>query len=980
MREYGFYDSPVMRELERQEIAKNGPDKPIKKAASIEPTDLLSKLANLSKNLRKSGKTEQADRLDYKVAMYVTAAEKNTHLYRTHDEEGEDLIEFAHPDGDVEICPSSGGYGKVETQLSQHKKIVDMVQKEPTGNYATASILEDVAGVLGLKKKAEVDVTVNYNNNIKYVLKQFSDAQNWLDKPNFDWSGAFWTSGIIFDTVGGGLGRNIVVVERGEEVQKGKYVWNIKNEFLYRNVLNGTWPDKTQGTIEDFKESHNNLVNGSQQWFADKLNDQINKVNNLILTPGDGIEKLDYCRKELDRLRGGGNTIESFEESGWKLYFVNNQQMLNTIVDAMWKALEEANYIRLCLSKLDELNKWQSLPEYRQVPYTKPIIGEISKYNVNSAKDLIPEVEAKINEYKLDYPKKKGKKGSVRFGLEKDAQANIDLGPNTPVREGTSDPPPPQKDSTPAVAPAPAPGRTGRTGTRKPMSGKRDITKRIADLTEWQNTHLPEYWQAVQRMQSQLHNLADALKNINASTYALLTGTAIKEFRDQKINPFDGQWGEGTAAALNAAKEELLKLNPDASKIKEGPSSGLMYFAGKDKEKQKQVGRIAEENTRIISEILSKARLSSSTGVASGTVFDYVPKQWTQDLEFMLLNKETGIELKSGDLSDLRSFSNWLNLNQIITNIKADSYEDSRFLNEDSRFLIESLRALKQRADYLVKKQQAPQAYVDAIVALFNKAAKDYNDWIRQNPRKGSPSVSDLEALTGSKSTSKAPGTQGSSGAAGEGMDLQTGESAQAQRQVYELLNDTIYPRHIAQVLPDTNIGRGLVNSLSGSIRRDIIRTLVNNPEGLFDAIINIREDQVTWSRILQVTEYNPNSPALFFNRGGQAVPLQLGNSKGERANATMMQLDSFRNSPPAQRVIREWKLIYVIRALKAIDSDILTIANEIGRNYSDNVALLNKIEDQKVRWVRDINAAIRSAEDSLRGLRTGRGQKNWAW
>ncbi len=611
---------------------------------------------------------------------------------------------------------------------------------------------------------------------------------------------------------------------------------------------------------------------------------------------------------------------------------------------------------------MEEWAQWQN--RYKQ-GYVKPTVGRILKamnyFNVNSVEALVPKIQEQIDEYA-------NKKASARFRLEKKAQ-DFSKKPDTPPPAAAPAAAPPAA-APPAAAPAtkPAPAPSG-VGIRQPASGRRDINKRIADLRYWQNTHLPEYWQAVQQMQSQLHNLADALKNINASTYALLTGTAIKEFRNQKINPFDGQWGEGTADAIKAAKKELLNLNPDASKIKEGPSSGLMYFAGTDEEKQKQVGRIAKENTRIISEILSKAGLSSSTGVASGTVFDYVPKQWTQDLEFMLLNKETGIELKSGALSDLRSFSNWLNLNQIITNIKADSYEDSRFL-------IESLRALKQRADYLVKKQQAPQAYVDAIVALFNKASKDYNDWLRQNPRKGSPSVSDLEASTGSKSTSKAPGTQGSSGAAGEGMDLQTGESSLIQRQVYELLHDTIIPKHIAQVLPYANMAAGWDDILAGSIRRNIIETLFNNPEGLFTAIIDVREDNVPWSQILDETGYNHNSPALFFNRSGQAANLEIANSKGERRTATMIQLDGLRggrNSPPAQRIIREWRLNYLIRGLRAIESDILKITMKIKQNYSDNVALLNKIEDQKVRWVKAINKAITPADTLLRDLRSGK-------
>lgn len=961
MREYGFYDSPVMRELERQEIAKNGPDNPIKKAASIEPTDLLSKLANLSKNLRKSGKTEQADRLDYKVAMYVTAAEKNTHLYRTHDEDGEDLIEFAHPDGDVEICPSSGGYGKVETQLSQHKKIVDMVQKEPTGNYATASILEDVAGVLGLRKKAEVDPTVNYNNNVAFVLEKFSIAENWSDKPNFYFTGNFatGTKGIGFDTVGGGLGgSNIVVVERGQELQENKYVWNIKEEYLYRQVLGGRYPDGAQASIETFEKDHNNLIRSSQVEFSKKLQEQKGIVNSLMIVEGTDIRQLDRCINELHRLRGGGEseargtTIESFGTSVWKLYFVKNERMLNTIVEAMGVALSEALKIRDVLVKMEEWAQWQNT--YKQ-GYVKPTVGGMirlmGKFQVNSFDGLIPKIQEKIDEYKADSAQKRG---GAKSKLEKNAQ-NPDQGPKSP-------PAPPAPSAPPAPDTTKGTGTAGGTGTRQPVSRRRDFTKRIEELRNWQATHLSEYWKAVQKMQSQLHNLATALGDkISPSTFSLLIGTAIKEFRDTVIGPFDGQWGEGTATALKAAKEELSKLNPNLAKeIVDGMPRGLMYYAGTDQGKQEEVGKIAEKNANIIAQILSKAGLSA--GVASGTVFDYVPRNilWTEEaFSTAPVDPQTGIKLVSSDLSSLSAFSNWLEIN----------YGD---VGPNVKSLFDSLRQLKIRADLLVEAKLSPQAYVDAIKSLLTRILDAFRSWQQQNPGKN-PTVSDLET----KGPGKTPGT---SGAAGEGMDLQTGELAQAQRQVYELLNDTIYPRHIAQSLPNTIIGAGLADVLAGSIRRDTIRTLVNNPEGLFDAIINIREDQVTWSNILQVTGYNPTSPALFFNRSGQAVTLQLGNSKGEKIDATMTQLDGFRNSPPAQRVIREWKLIYVIRALKAIDADILKIANEIGRNYSDNVALINKIEDQKVRWVRDINAAIRSAEESLRGLRTGRGQKNWAW
>lgn len=967
MREYGFYDSPVMRELERQEIAKNGPDKPIKKEAGVEPTDLLSKLANLSKNLRKSGRIEEANRLDNKVAIYVTAADKGTHLYRTHDEEGEDLIEFAHPDGDVEICPSSGGYGKIETQIGQHKKMVDMVQKEPTGNYATASILEDVAGVLGLRKKAEVDPTVNYNNNIAFVLENFSIAENWSDKPNFYFTGNFatGTKGIGFDTVGGGLGSNIVVVERGQELQENKYVWNIKEEYLYRQVLGGRYPDGAQASIETFEKDHNNLIRSSQVEFSKKLQEQKGVVNSLMIVEGTDIKQLDRCINELHRLRGGGQseargtTIESFGTSVWKLYFVKNERMLNTIVEAMGVALSEALKIRDVLGKMEEWAQWQN--RYKQ-GYVKPTVGRILKamnyFNVNSVEALVSKIQEQIDEYA-------NKKASARFRLEKKAQY-FSKKPDTPPLA-----------AAPAAAP-PAAAQTGTetrqsasggTGTRQPASGRRDINKRIVELNKWYAAHLPEYWKAVKQMQAHLHNLALTLKGrISPFTYSLLTGTAIKELRDAEIGPYDGQWGEGTAEALKAAKNELLKLNPDLAKeIVDGSPSGLMYYAGTDLEKQKEVGKIAKKNANIIAQIAG----TSASGVASGTVFDYVPKNidWsTYAFATTAPDKDLGDALAANNLSSLSAFSSWLEL----------SYGDlGSDLSSNVKYLYDALKLLLNRATLLVKNNQAPatQAYVDAIKGLLTRTLEAFRSWQQKNPGKN-PTVSDLEP----KGPGKTPGTSGSTG---EGIDFQTGESSLIQRQVYELLNSTIIPKHIAQALPDTNMAAGFDDILAGSIRRNTIETLVNNPEGLFTAIIDVREDNVPWSQILDETGYNHNSPALFFNGSGQAVNLEIANSKGERRTATMIQLDGLRggrNSPPAQRIIREWRLNYLTRALRAIESDILKITMKIKQNYSDNVALINKIEDQKVSWVKAINKAIRSAEESLRGLRTGRGQKNWAW
>ncbi len=161
-----FSDSPTMRELERLAAAKDEhkvaiASRIVKKASaepmqSHEPTDdLFADLINLAIGLRDHGMVKQAEELELKITNYKIA---DVHLYRAHDEDGDDVINAAHRDGEVTIAPSSKGYGVIETQLTSHKKIVDIVNKKPTGKLANANkkALVDVAAALNmsLKKKA----------------------------------------------------------------------------------------------------------------------------------------------------------------------------------------------------------------------------------------------------------------------------------------------------------------------------------------------------------------------------------------------------------------------------------------------------------------------------------------------------------------------------------------------------------------------------------------------------------------------------------------------------------------------------------------------------------------------------------------------------------------------------------------------------------------------------------------------------------
>lgn len=160
LKHIGFYDSLVMRELERQAVKNNSAPtsklKSIIKSAKISnskdkfylPTgDLFADLVRLSEGLRQNGFVETAENLESKILAYKQASSE----YISE-------LSSAHPDGDVVMGEASEGLGDVETLESTHDKILQVINKQPTGKQANqkiTSILRASEEVLGLKKKAQ---------------------------------------------------------------------------------------------------------------------------------------------------------------------------------------------------------------------------------------------------------------------------------------------------------------------------------------------------------------------------------------------------------------------------------------------------------------------------------------------------------------------------------------------------------------------------------------------------------------------------------------------------------------------------------------------------------------------------------------------------------------------------------------------------------------------------------------------------------
>lgn len=150
-----FFDSPTMRELQKQAIEKGTLSIPmddfIKQASQDKiatPTgDLFLDLASLTTELRKKGFNKEAIELEYKFVAFKQAES----LFSP-------ILDQAHPDGDVNMGEAKNNLGDVETQESAHEKILEVIKKTPkkTPNGKQAAITNSLKLAANILKIAEV--------------------------------------------------------------------------------------------------------------------------------------------------------------------------------------------------------------------------------------------------------------------------------------------------------------------------------------------------------------------------------------------------------------------------------------------------------------------------------------------------------------------------------------------------------------------------------------------------------------------------------------------------------------------------------------------------------------------------------------------------------------------------------------------------------------------------------------------------------
>ncbi len=145
----------------------------------INSNKLFINLITLATSLREHGFINEAQELENNTMAYKIA---QSDLYND-EQTGEDLINEAHPDGDVKICePANDKLNEVGNLISKHKKMVDVAQKESKAQ-AGKVLLTAVAEVLGLKKKADdtrQGVTVVENDPSIFTSEQKEKVNKYM--------------------------------------------------------------------------------------------------------------------------------------------------------------------------------------------------------------------------------------------------------------------------------------------------------------------------------------------------------------------------------------------------------------------------------------------------------------------------------------------------------------------------------------------------------------------------------------------------------------------------------------------------------------------------------------------------------------------------------------------------------------------------------------------------------------------------------
>ena len=143
--------------------------------SQFDEKNLAQNLIILIAGLQDIGLYKEAESLSKKYNLFKEAQSSFVNVI---DEESRKILDFAHPNGNLQITQSE--YGQVHTDTSRQLKILENLNHAPTGKQVVAMVGE----ALGLKKKAQDSESDEEILSKSLVSQRFIKANNLINKFN----------------------------------------------------------------------------------------------------------------------------------------------------------------------------------------------------------------------------------------------------------------------------------------------------------------------------------------------------------------------------------------------------------------------------------------------------------------------------------------------------------------------------------------------------------------------------------------------------------------------------------------------------------------------------------------------------------------------------------------------------------------------------------------------------------------------------
>lgn len=605
-----WHESEVMRSLERQ-ARKSGhfnltDEEKIEEAVfklsnELKHTDdLYTDIVVLSGKLREKGYEKQASELEEKAVLFKQA---EVHLYRVHDEDGEDLLEYAHPEGDVQVAPAQGDLGKVYTQQGQHKAILEVVKKNPK------SALYEIAESVKTAQDATSEIEEVRDRNQGKADEILAGLRMYIDKY------------IVSALRGGELAKQAsdlvkklyqqLTLDRTGYDEANAKIKSVANELkeLFAKIES---PDETDIPAVINYTSLRGIIGQ----FGILASNAITNITKLI--PGLVGEELESKDRALnvDKI----NKSIEFVDYGIKL-------LSELMIEAQGVGADEtAKGVATNIETGRKMVRAFTIARDRKYSLLQLIRGLAPTIVIQSEDDLV-EFTRKWA-YEIDRQVRGAKTASQKNELVKIAQG-ITVTPIAPL-SGKKLPPPPVGLYEGAKKPeAPSPGLGAKAPSTKAADDVLEMQKFLSDISK----------NMIASKDSVAKNLGIDVNQLE--TYANVIGSG----------GVDGFWGERTKNALKSLNE-LISAAQKNTGFKGNP---LDFDRDYKRDSVEVVSRAAKENINSI-----KAFMDSFKEVAESApvVVDKIPTVLTRETMRDVSQGEAPLTLN--DLSSVDSFVNYL--------------------------------------------------------------------------------------------------------------------------------------------------------------------------------------------------------------------------------------------------------------------------------------------------------------------------------